>query len=615
MADASTQDSGVTSLLAPWMAQNPWDPSNYGGMGQFGAAMLAGAGPTPYKMPFLVGLGKAMQAGQQNALQNAGNRMNLATNSLSLQQRMAMMPFLMRTLARLQGQRGADPNVTGLQAAPNASAGAVASNAAQATGQSGASPASPQQPSAAPWMAGQQAPQQQPQQSQQPQSDDGGDIDPMEESRLGATLSAVGMKNDFGADAQRRLEFDPGMQSQLALAKDPTTLDLLQYTRALEMSHGQPNPMAQAYLNKFKTDTGMQHIGSMSGIFTQVEPDGSVTTYNPSTGLRVNSRTGAQYMPGALNAFAAREAAEASARTRAGLQAETAPAGSGGSGDSGSGAPPTATPSATAARRTAAAPAPAPAALQGAAAFNEPNYVPDILARAGNVRQAPGSTSLVALKAGQEAQAEAANKWVEEQNDKAEAGQTLMAQQAQIRAAATEYPWTGRFADDRASYLSALQGVGWISPQQAKELSSYQDASKISIQLQASATRQLGSREAAQVFGTMGKSIPNLTMSPDGLDKVSAYNEGIARYNQAMAQYGQRLMAAGNVAGVNQVENTFVAHSNPSFFIMASASPKSRNEFLASMPPAKRNAFLRSWDSAIKNGLAPRPLDYQQLGQ
>lgn len=602
-ADASTMD--VSGLLAPWMQQSPWDMSQYGGAGQFGAAMLAGAGPTPYRVPFGVALGKAMQSGQQTALENAKSRMGLGLNSLSLQRQMALWPMIQRMLGRMSGMGtpGA-PGAPGAAATPNAPAAPAASVGGGSTASPDASPAAavsgatsapsaeatPPGRSPAPWAQNDQ-------------------IDPLQESRFGAVLSAAGVPNEFGKDASLQLQYDPGRATAMEAAKSGPAQDLWMYSRALEASGGKMSPAAQAFLNKFKTDTGMFHIGSMSGISTVVEPDGSVTTYNPSTGLKVNSRTGAQYMPGALNAFAAREKAERSAA----LSAETSPAGGGG-GVGGGGASPAAAPAP--ARRGAPAAAAPTAQLTGAAAFNTENYIPPILQGTNStIPQRPGNTSYASLQAMQKGLAADAVKTNEELQERASEGQTLLAQTAQIRASAAEYPWTGRFADDRATFLNLLQGAGLLSPQQTKELSSYQDAAKISIQLQASATRQLGSREAAQVFSVMGKSIPNLTISPDGLDKVSAYMEGIARYNQAMSQYSQRLAAQGNVAGVNGVENAFVANSNPTFFIMASASQKTQQEFLAMMPAPKRAAFIKAWDKAITSGLAPRPLDYQEQGQ
>lgn len=594
MADA---DSGmdVSGLLAPWMAQDPFDMSQYGGPGQFGASLLAASGPTPYRQPFMAALGKGMLAGQQGALANAKDRMGLASNSIMLQQNMAMMPLFMQIMRRMMPGGGAPqgaPTPDSTQTtppptlgAPNASAPAGAPSPGSAAPAGGAPPAAPQ----APWMGG-----------------GGGDIDPMEESRLGAVLGAMGRPNTFDKDAALRLQYNPGMATSMEFAKSPVAQDMMLLNAAARAKNPDMSRMA---LTKLQTDMGAQHIGSMSGIRTFQEQDGSWTTINPSTGLRVNDRAGASYMPGALAAFGARENVEAAAKARGELGAETAPGGGGG------GAIPPAAAPAPAPARPGVAPAAAAGPVVGHAAVTTPNYIPPILQASGNIPQRPGNTSLVALKELQEGQAKESTKTVDELQQKANDGQQLLAQVEQIRSSATQYPWTGRFADDRASYLNVLQGVGWISPEQAKELSSYQDASKISIQLQASATKQLGSREAAQVFSTMGKSIPNLTLSPDGLDKVSAYMEGVARYNQAMSVFAQRLAAQGNASGVQGVENSFVSGSNPTYYIMASASPKTRAEFLASMPAPKRAAFLTAWDKAIKNGLAPRPLDYEQQGQ
>lgn len=260
----------------------------------------------------------------------------------------------------------------------------------------------------------------------------------------------------------------------------------------------------------------------------------------------------------------------------------------------------------------AAAPAAPQGEVYGAAAVAQPNYVPPILAQAGAVKRAPGSTSFTALKELQEKQGADASKTVDELTEKADSGNQLIAQIQQIRAAATEYPWTGQFADLRGKFLSTLNGVGFINDQQTKELGAYQEASKIAIQLQALATKQLGSREAAQVFTTMGRSIPNLTMSQNGLEKVTAYMEGSARYNMAMATFAQRLAQQGNVGGAQSVENVFVAKSNPSFYIMAAAPADVREEFLTGLGK-NRNAFIQQWNQAYRLGLAPKPGEYEGM--
>src|SRR6185312_12225856 len=260
MADA---DSGmdVSGLLAPWMAQDPFDMSQYGGTGQFGASLLAASGPTPYRQPFMAALGKGILGGQQNALANAKDRMGLASNSLMLQQRMAMMPMLMGILHRMMPGGGAQvaPTPDSTQTTPPPSLGA--GNASPAAGApspgpsapaGGAAPAAPQ----APWMGG----------------GGGGDIDPLDESRLGSVLSAMGFNNTFDKDAALRLQYNPGAATSMEFAKSPVAQDMMLLNAAARAK----NPtMSRMAMTKLSTDMGTQHIGSMSGIRTYQEPDGS----------------------------------------------------------------------------------------------------------------------------------------------------------------------------------------------------------------------------------------------------------------------------------------------------------------------------------------------------
>jgi len=82
-------------------------------------------------------------------------------------------------------------------------------------------------------------------------------------------------------------------------------------------------------------------------------------------------------------------------------------------------------------------------------------------------------------------------------------------QTATLRGAAANFE-PGQFANSRMKMLNYLNSAGLITPEQAKSLGSAQEGQKIDIQLQAAATKQLGSREAAQIFQIMGKSLPNL---------------------------------------------------------------------------------------------------------
>jgi hypothetical protein len=190
----------------------------------------------------------------------------------------------------------------------------------------------------------------------------------------------------------------------------------------------------------------------------------------------------------------------------------------------------------------------------------------------------------------------------------AENAKDMLAQISEIRSAANDFT-PGQFADTRTKALQWMQSLGLITPDEMKKLGSAQVGAKIGIQLQAAATKQLGSREAAQIFEKMGKSMPNLTLSPDGLQKISAYMAGMARYNMARAQVAQNKLDANDVNGVNDVRNQFISNTNPAYYIVASASPQAQKEMIAAMG-SKGRAFLEDWQKAAQAGWAPRPGQY-----
>lgn len=587
---------GLLSSLAPWMTgANPSALDNsfsqYGGTQGLLDAMMQGAGPDTSQARE----GAALQRARALALQEAGQRQQLAQGAIGTQLMASKLPAIQAYYRMLGGMMGTN--------APNGSSQTTNNGAPSAL-----TPSSQNAPPLirAPQLAagGQQQPA--PMAASPSPSQGGFWSNPLGVMRFGTLGAALGLPGgqqfaDYGKTA---IQYDPATATRMALAKDPVTLDRAQLYEAYRSG----NPQAiQAAQNKFLTDTGMQHIGSMSGIYTRVEPDGSVTTYNPSTGLQTNTKTGASYMPGALQALAAREGAEKAAE----LRAETNPAGASGVAPSARAPSQNPTPVSP---PSAAAPAEqpnqfgVPPAFQGAAAERQQNFIPPVLASPSNIAQRPGNTSLGQLESFQKEQADKASNEADDLNDKAENAQQLITQADQIQRAAADFT-PGRYALVKGEILAALQPTGLLTDQQIKELGSYQEGQKLAIQLQASATKQLGSREAAQIFDKMGKSMPNLTLSPDGLAKISAYLKGIARYNIALNTFCQRLAAQGNVAGVNNLQSNFQQYSNPVFFILASAPPAQRAELIRAMPDAKDT--LAQWRKAAEMGLAPGPFDYQ----
>ena len=211
----------------------------------------------------------------------------------------------------------------------------------------------------------------------------------------------------------------------------------------------------------------------------------------------------------------------------------------------------------------------------------------------------------VAMSTGQGKQAVDMNAGYQKQ---AEDAKDMLAQLQSLDQAAHNFA-PGQFADARIKGLQWLQSVGLITPAEMNRLGSAQEGAKMTIQLQSAFTKSLGSREAAQIFATLGRGVPNLTMSPDGFAKVSAYMAGMARYNMLRAEHAQTYFNAGNIKGVNSVRDQFIAHTNPAYFIIASAPPAVQRAMIAAMG-SKARPFLQRWQKAINSGWAPEPDAY-----
>lgn len=526
------------------------------GMGLIGGAQ-------PFANP-----GQQMQAA-------AANQQQMAMQGYQLQMLQGQMPMYMDILKKLGAMMGTPQKGKGQkQPAQQAAAAPVA-------GPYSAAPA-PQQvpPQAAPQQPGLMGP-----------SAGVGGMSPQGLMSAGILASAVPLTAPLGKalmqGAQFGAQYDPGMATQMAAAKSAIAQD--QALLAQAQQSGAPPNVLQGLQTKLMTDLGQLHIGSMSGILTRQNPDGSWTTIDPRTGLSTNTATGSRLLPGAAEAQAQMASAKEGAEEAARLQAQTAPAG------------------------TSQPTRPTPGAVSqppmGAEALRTPNYIPPVLLAQSRLPQAPGNTGAAQLLSFQKEQAQKASQTADEYEEQATNAQSLITQANQIEATAKDFT-PGRYAEVKGEIMAALQPTGILSPDQLKSLGSYQEGQKLSIQLQAMVTKQLGSREAAQVFSVMGKSIPNLTLSPDGLGKISAYLKGIAQYQIAQNTYAQRLSAQGNVAGVNSLSSNFQTYSNPVYYILASAPTSVAQELIANMPQAQRAKVQTGWKKAISAGLAPAPGDY-----
>lgn len=165
----------------------------------------------------------------------------------------------------------------------------------------------------------------------------------------------------------------------------------------------------------------------------------------------------------------------------------------------------------------------------------------------------------------------------------------------------------GKFSSMKGQLFQNLYGLGLLPQGSADKLGSYEEASKLSINLQSALTKMLGSREAAQIFNKMGNAIPNLTLSAPGLAQVSKYYEGSADYIRAKLAAAAPYNDANNPVGVNAVENKFQTYSNPAFYIEAKGSPQELTQDLKAMGPTKAAQFLNDWKRSYQLGYAPAP--------
>lgn len=498
--------------------------------------------------------GRSMLGTQEAQQKNAAQQLALMQQGIGTQQAVQMFPYLQQAMAQAFGQPGAQG-----QPAQGGQGGGQDPNA-----QPGA-PGVPTSPTVA---------------AQSP----GGS--PASMANLGAILGLMGRPGgqQLIDAAKFQTENDPAHATTMAAAKGEIAQDQQILQQAIQTGN---KPIAQAAYTKLLKDTGMLNVGQFNGdvtTFGGITPQAlGMSNFNPQTGKQIVNGVQSP-IPGAPATTAAMAGAEAQGKATGELTEVTDAAGnkyrvpvSTLLGGGGAGAPATGKPTAKAASRSGP-----PANMSGIG---------------------PGQTEII--KAGAQQAAED-NKGFKSD---LESGKDMLTNTAELRRAASDFTPNG-FAETRTKWLDTLNSLGLLTDQEKKELGSAQVGNKIAIQLQAAATKQLGSREAAQIFSIMGKSLPNLTMSADGLEKVSGYLDGIARYKIARAQVAQNRMNANDIQGVNNVRGEFVSNTNPLYYILASTAPKQRQEIIQSMGD-KAPAFLAQWNKAANAKWAPRPNDYQ----
>lgn len=508
----------------------------------------------------LFALGTGLIAGAQpfanpgQQLQSAAaNQQKLAMNNMQMRMLQQQWPMMMQAFGALGGLMGPPSGSKTSQKTQSKA------NAAPVVGPFSAVPAAQGAPQAAP----------QPQQAAP-----SGGLDPSALERFGLMTSAFPMTKGMSDAALKvagmQSQYDPALQTRLAIAKSVLTQD--QQMMADAQAKGDTLGFRAAQM-KYLKDSGLVTQSSMNGAvqtFGGITPDMlKMTTLNPVQG--VQTRNGQETpIPGAVPT----EAALSGARAAGEAQFEPMEV-TDGNGNK------------YMVPRTA---------LQQYAASGKGGATP--------FQASLGPASEELLK-GKGEQAASVN---EEFQQKAEAGQQMLAQIAELRSAASDFS-PGQFADSRIKMLQYMQSAGLISPEQMKKLGSAQAGQKIAIQLQAAATKQLGSREAAQIFQVMGKSLPNLTLSPDGLSKVSGYMSGIARYDIARAQIAQYRMANNDANGLNAVRDDFIKNTNPTYYIIGSMPAAQQQEMIKGMGP-RAKGFLEAWNKAANAGWAPRPNQY-----
>lgn len=546
MADGDPMD--ISALLAPWMSSNVWDPSTYGGGGNFGAAMLAAAGPTPYKQPFLAALGKGMQMGQANALNTAQARMGLVGNSIAMQRQLAMLPYQLSYLRMLQQQSAGDTSSaptdsgsTGTTSQDSTPSASGAQGAAPLTGPPGNLVSQYSQPSA-PWADPSSSGAATPPGVSTPSpvsssSAATAGLDPFRSMRLAAFGGAMGMPGaqqltDLG---KAQLEYNPGVATGMALAKDPLTLDRAMISDAL--SRGDRNGAQAAYF-KYLKDAGMVTVDRYGNVTTLggISPNSlGVNTFLPAQGFQTTGGV-ASPIPGMLPTRQALAGAESVGKAQGELTEVVDP-------------------------RT-----------------HQSYFVPKSTLLGGGGAAAPGAASpgaggasggsapLAALSPGQ-------REFLQERGK--EGGNYLGELQKGADAATTaNYAIDQMVADARGAQLGpgaparefverSVASLGQqfgISP--PKELASYEALDKYGNQLGMAASRALGSREAAQIVQLAIRSNPNKELVPEAFANIAQSMRAMNAYVIAKNTALQGVSGSDNASAL-QMSATWTQRIDP----------------------------------------------------
>ena len=553
-----------------------------------GMGLIQGAQPFQNVGSGLMGAANNFQQQQSTKLAQQQAQMNIQSQRYGLETMQKMMPYVQKALEAAAIVSGPMPT----QGQPSAASGAAPGlmggpsvpNVPQMPGLLGqpmTGAPGPQQGS----QAGPQGAASMPQQQAAPAPND-----PMALYNRGAQLSSMaglpyagGVLGPMGAALTKQAEFQEANDPSLITGREAAKNDFAQTQQQIAANPAMANQLWMSYL----TRSGLVHISNNTGAVTAIggiplSSLGIETTSNGQITRITPQGASTQNIPGAVAASAQREGAVEAAKSAnelapvfdaKGNQLGFAPRGS------------------IQAQ---------PATTGGGAAPTGPPVS----------RPGTGATSFglgPAAKEMLEGNAKTAVETNAQFQKEAEDGKDMVATVQTIKNDAQDFS-PGRFADIRQDALDYLRAAGLATPDQLKELGAAQSGQKLSIQLQALVTKALGSREAAQIFGVMGKSIPGLTLSPDGLSRIAAWQEGMARYKMDRAAQANTAAQAGDYQGVNTTRDTWIKNSNPLYYVLASSDPATQREMVKSMRDPK--GFVSAWAKAQQSGYAPRPSEY-----
>jgi len=439
-----------------------------------GAQLLANSN-TPGRFGSL--LGKSILGAQQQAQQNAAQQMSLLGQGQDLRMKALQQQMFMQAypswLGALTGQTPGQPGQSPQQA-PQAQQGSPQGGTGQPVGIPGGQP------------PGQQT------QGQDP-------FAMLQQGMLGAALGMPGAKEMIDV-AKTRLQYDPNLQTKIEAAKSDVAKDQELISQALKSGD---TATAWGMTQKLQQDMGLVHIASMSGTQTRITPQG-IYTLNPTTGME-SMNGNVRLAPGAAQAFGSKEAAEAQGRATGELTEVTDKDGNkyrvpvstllGGGGGAAGGVAPAAPSS-----------APAPSAPGNLAALG-PQQSSYLGGR---------GTHAVTYLTGQQNAADAArdtNYSIDQMLD--------AASHVQLGPGAATRQWTEK-------WLSGLGQQFGVEP--SSELANYTELEKYANKIAFAATKQMGSREAAQIVTLQMQSNPNKSMVPEAF-------QGVAQSMKAMNNY------------------------------------------------------------------------------